>query len=170
MPIFLRTRKWNGEVFSEEGVNDMTALSRLAKILSIPLIALSLLLNISLGLAIFFIWRIILAVKKMADLETTGTQAIATVTRIETLETRSLGNSSRRTMPTRTMYRLVATWQHPQTGKSYTLRATIRHPDRFPIGSSVSFLVNYDNPRWHRLEDLMMDSYTNINDQPTEES
>src|SRR5690348_15533287 len=93
MPIFLRTRKWNGEVFSEEGVNDMKALSRLAKILSIPLIALSLLLNISLGLAIFFIWRIILAVKKMADLEVAGTQVIATVTRIETLETRSLGNS-----------------------------------------------------------------------------
>jgi hypothetical protein len=157
----------------KEGGYNVKTLSQLAKLLSLLLIALSLLLNISLGLAIFFIWRFIIGLKKIADLEASGTQVMATVTRIETFETRSIsiGSASQHDKPPRKMYRLLASWQHPQTGKTYTLKAPIRSPEKFPIGSSVSFLVNYDNPRWHRLEDLMMEAYTPINnDQPLEET
>ena len=148
----------------------MKALSQLVKILSLLLIALSILLNISLGLAIFFIWRFIVGFKKVLDLQTSGTQVMATVTRIETLQVRSIGRPSQQVKSPQ-MYRLIATWQHPETGKPYTLKAPIRSPENFPIGSSVSFLVNYDNPRWHRLEDPMMEAYKAINnDQPPEES
>ena len=152
----------------------MKTLSQLAKILSLLLIALSLLLNIGLALAIFFIWRIIINIKNMIDLEASGTQVMATVTHIETREarlTRLTGSSSQHAKPPRKLYRLNASWQHPQTGKTYTLKAPIFYPEKFPIGSSVSFLVNYDNPRLHRLEDLMMEAFTPIkNDQPPEET
>ena len=145
----------------------MKRISQLAKPLLLLLVALSFLLNISLGLAIFFIWRGIIRVKKMAKLESSGTQVMATVTGIEALETRPLGSSAQHARPPWKMYRLLASWQHPQTGRTYTLKAPIRSPEKFPIGSSVSFLVNYNNPRWHRLEDLLMEAYTPIKkDQP----
>jgi len=147
------------------------ALSQLVKILSLLLIALSILLNISLGLAIFFIWRFIIGFKKMADLQATGKQVMATVTRIETFEVHSIGRRSQQAKFPRKMYRLNATWQHPETGKAYTLKAPIRSPENFPIGSSVSFLVDYDNPRWHRLDDPMMEAYKAINnDEKPEEN
>ena len=133
----------------------MNVLSRLAKSLSVLLIALSLLLNISLGLAIFLIWRIIVKFKEMADLTTSGTRVMATVTSIEAKErgTITLTTPMRVKMPGK-IYRIVATWQHPQTGKTYTLVAPTSVPDRFPIGSSAAFLVNYNNPLIHRLQDV----------------
>ena len=143
----------------------MKAFSQVAKILSLLLITLSILLNISLGLAIYFLWRFIIGFKKMAELEANGTQVMATVTRIETFEARSIGRSSQVSRPPRKIYRLVASWQHPKTGKTYLLKAPIRDPDKYPVGSSVSFLVNLDHPRWHRLEDWMREVYNPIKDE-----
>ncbi|HEX6482532.1 MAG TPA: hypothetical protein VF043_27120 [Ktedonobacteraceae bacterium] len=148
----------------------MKILSQLVKILPLLLIALSILLNISLGLAIFFIWRFVTGFKKMADLQESGKQVMATVTRIETFEVRSsIVHPEQQAKLPRQMYRLIATWQHPETGKSYTLKAPIRSPENFPIGSSVAFLVNYDNPRWHRLDDPMMEAYKAIKNDVTSE-
>lgn len=149
----------------------MKPFSQVAKILSLLLIALSILLNISLGLAIYFLWRFIIGFKHMAELEKSGTQVAATVTRIETFEARSIGRSSQVGRSPRKIYRLVASWQHPKTGKTYLLKAPIRDPGKYPVGSSVSFLVNMDQPRWHRLEDWMKEVYTPINnDQPPQDN
>src|SRR5215469_7675319 len=147
-PFFCVLNKVDGYFLHKEGGYNVKTLSQLVKILSLLLIALSLLLNILLGVAIFFIWRIMISIKYMTDLGASGTQVMATVTRIETLEvplTYFTGRSSQHAKPPRKIYRLHASWQHPQTGKTYTLKAPIFYPDKIPIGSSVSFLVNYDN-------------------------
>jgi len=135
----------------------MKVLSRLVKVLSILSLLLSILVNIGLGIVIFYVVRIIKYVKQMAELETTGTPVMATVTGIDTFDTHGyrFSGSSRPTRVPRKAYFLVATWQHPQTGKTYTFRAPIMNWDKFPIGSSVSFLVDYNNPRRHRLEDML---------------
>ena len=145
----------------------MKALSRLLKILSILSLTLSILVNIGLGIVIFYVVRIIKYVKQMAELETTGTPVMATVTGIDTFDTHAyrFSRSSRPTRVPRKAYFLVATWQHPQTGKTYTFRAPIMNRDKFPIGSSVSFLVDYNNPRRHRLED-MLSAFTRPVDEP----
>ena len=152
----------------KESSDDMNLLSRLAKSLSVLLITLSIALNVSLGLAILIIWRFIIKFKEVADLTTSGTQVMATVVRIETRETHSITfGSPTRVVPTRKTSRLVATCQHPQTGKIYTLMAPISFPDRFPIGSSVAFLVNFDNPLSHRLMDITGAFTPMDSDQPT---
>ncbi len=145
----------------------MKALSRLVKVLSILSLTLSILVNIGLGIVIFYVVRIIKYGKQMAELETTGTPVMATVTGIDTFDTHAyrFGRSSRPTRVPRKTYFLVATWQHPQTGKTYTFRAPIMNRDKFPIGSSVSFLVDYNNPRRHRLED-MLSAFTRPVDEP----
>ncbi len=132
----------------------MITLARLRKSLLVSLITLSLLLNLSIGLVIVFIWHMIVGFKKMSDLLKTGTSATATVVRVETSVARSITIGSPKRTTSRTIYRLVANWQHPQTGKTYTLTAPISHPNRFPVGSSVNFFVNYDDPRFYSLADV----------------
>ena len=93
---------------------------------------------------------------------------MATVTHVEA---REKGSSITLTTPIRVempgkIYRIVATWQHPQTGKIYTFTAHTSFPDRFPIGSSVAFLVNYDNPLSYRLLDIMGAFTPTSSDQP----
>ncbi len=81
---------------------------------------------------------------------------MATVTGFDTLNT-LLHNTSKlsRSTPVTQTYFLVATWQHPETGKTYTFKTPIRNRAKFPIGSSVAFLVDYQNPRMHCLEDTL---------------
>jgi hypothetical protein len=145
----------------------MKVLSRLVKVLSLLSLTLSILVNIGLGIVIFYIVRIVKYGKKIAELKTTGTRVMATVTGIDTLNTHgySFSGSSRPTRVPRKAYFLVATWQHPQTGKTYTFRAPIMNRDKFPIGSPVPFLVDYNHPRWHCLED-MLGAFTRSNDEP----
>ena len=133
----------------------MNTVARWRKILLVSLITLSLLLNVSIGLAIAFIWCMIVGFKKMSDLLKTGKPTTATVVRVEESMARSISIDTPKQTTTKTIYRLVASWQHPQTGKTYTLKAPISYPERFPVGSSVDFFVNYDDPRVHRLADMM---------------
>jgi hypothetical protein len=91
----------------------------------------------------------------MYDLLKIGTSTTATVVLVEERAVHSVSLSKPRQTTTRTMYRLVASWQHPQTGKTHMLRASISHPKRYPVGSSVNFLVNYDDPRFHQLADVL---------------
>lgn len=133
----------------------MNMLARLRKSLLVLLITLSFLLNLSLGVVIVFVWRMIVGVMKMSDLIKVGTSATATVVRIEESVARSISIGTPKQTTSRTIYRLIANWQHPLTGKTYTLRAQISQPDRFPVGSSVNFLVNYDDPRFHQLTDVL---------------
>jgi hypothetical protein len=145
----------------------MKDLSRLVKILSLLSLILSILVNIGLAIVIFYIVRIIKYGKQMVELEKTGTPVMATITGIDTFDTHGyrFSGSSRPTSVPRKAYFLVATWQHPQTGKTYTFRAPIMNRDKFPVGSSVSFLVDFNNPRRHRLED-MPGAFTRPIDEP----
>ena len=145
----------------------MKVLSRLVKVLSILSLTLSILVNIGLGIIVFYIVRIVKYGKKLAELTTTGTRVMATVTGIDTLDTHAFnfGRSSRPTRVPQQAYFLVATWQHPETGKTYTFKAPIMNRDKFPLGSSVPFLVDYNHPRWHRLED-MLGAFTRSDDEP----
>src|SRR5260221_8249246 len=63
----------------------MKVLSRLVKVLSLLSLTLSILVNIGLGIVIFYIVRIVKYGKKIAELKTTGTRVMATVTGIDTL-------------------------------------------------------------------------------------
>lgn len=65
----------------------MKVLSRLVKVLSLLSLTLSILVNIGLGIVIFYIVRIVKYVKKIAELKTTGTRVMATVTGIDALNT-----------------------------------------------------------------------------------
>jgi len=145
----------------------MKVLSRLVKVLSLLSLTLSILVNIGLGIIVFYIVLIIKYGKKMVELTTTGTRVMATVTGINTLDAHAYNFSgfSRPTRVPQQVYFLIATWQHPQTGKTYTFKAPIRNRDRFPIGSSVPFLVDYNHPRWHRMED-MLGAFTRPGDEP----
>ena len=111
------------------------------------------------ALPIWLIWRIFTSLHKTVDLAETGTRVMATVTRIATSQVGpaiidTSGVKDRSTFSRKKIYHLFARWQHPETGKVYTLRGMVKDPSKFPVGSSVPFLVDYDNPRWHRMEDL----------------
>ena len=133
----------------------MNILVHLKKSLFVLLITLSLLLNVSVGAVIVLVWRLIINVQKMSDLLKTGTLTAATVVRVEKSVARSISIGTPKQTTSRIRYRLVARWQHPQTGKGYTLRAPIPQPENFPVGSSVNFYVNLDDPRIHRLADVL---------------
>jgi len=116
---------------------------------------------IGISIPILFVWGMIrwfaYAFKKMKELETSGTRVMATVTRLDEHEVRSIpiGSSPKARSLPRKYYRLSAYWQDPRTGKTYTLRSMILDPAKFPVGSSVAFLINPKHPRWlHRLENL----------------
>ncbi len=114
---------------------------------------------LGIALPIWLIWRIFTSLHKtFVELAETGTRVMATVTHIATSQVGppiidTSGVKDRGTFP-RKIYRLSARWQHPETGKVYTLRGVVNDPSKFPVGSSVPFLVDYNNPRWHRMEDL----------------
>ncbi len=126
---------------------------------SLGLLGLGIILGIS--IPILFVWGMIrwfvYAFKKMRELETSGRRVMATVTRLDEHEVRSIsiGSSPQARNLPRKYYRLSARWQDPRTGKTYTLRSMIVDPTKFPVGSSVAFLINPKHPRWlHRLENL----------------
>lgn len=99
---------------------------------------------------------IIYVLLRIAELSKTGTHVMATVVQVTTREDRALtyeDHAFRRTPVT--IHQLVARWQHPQTGKTYVFKAPIRNVEKFPVGSTVPFLIDLKNPRWwHRLENV----------------
>jgi hypothetical protein len=104
---------------------------------------------LSIGGFIYILWRIY-------QLSETGTKVMATVAQVTTSEQKAwtYENHAFKRVPS-TIHQLVAHWQNPQTGKCYAFKAFIRHPERFPVGSSVPFLIDPQHPRWwHRLENL----------------
>ena len=110
---------------------------------------------------ILFVWGMIrwfiYAFKQMRELETSGIRAMATVTRLKEHRIRSIsiGASPQARNVPRKYFCLSARWQDPRTGKTYTLRGIIVDPTKFPVGSSVAFLINPKHPGWwHRLENL----------------
>lgn len=123
------------------------------------MLGLGILLGISIPL--LFVWGMIRwfasAFKKLRELETSGIRVMATVTRLDEREVHAISIGS--SPPTRNLprkyYRPSARWQDPRTGKTYTLRSMIVDPTKFPVGSSVAFLINPQHPRWlSRLENL----------------
>lgn len=107
-------------------------------------------------LTLLLIWWFIYVLWRIAELSKTGTRVIATVTQVITGEEKSFTYENRafKKIPI-TFHRLVAHWQNPQTGKTYVFKTPIRHPDKFPVGSSVPFLIDPQKPGWwHRLENL----------------
>lgn len=146
----------------------MKILSQLVKILSLLSLALSLLVNIGLGIVVFYIVRIVKHVQKIAALKTNGTRVMATVTRFDTINSSvyNFGRSSRPKHVPQKIYFLVATWQHPETGKMYTFKTPVLECDKFPIGSPVPFLVDYQNPRMHCLEDTLNAFTRSTNETP----
>ena len=116
---------------------------------------------IGISMPILFVWGMIwwlaYAFKKIKELETSGIRAMATVTRIDERKMRSIsigGSPKPRNFPEK-YYRLSARWQDPRTGKTYALKSMLMDPTKFPVGSSVAFLVNPRHPGWlNRLENL----------------
>ncbi len=113
---------------------------------------------VGLLLPVLFIWRIIRSLPKSIELMEAGTPVRAIVTRIATYKVGkpfivTSSEHARNSVP-REIYRLYARWQHPETGKAYTLSGMIKDPDEFPVGSFAPFLVNYSNPKFHQLEHL----------------
>jgi hypothetical protein len=122
------------------------------------------LLSLAMGIGLFagsvltllLIWWFIYMLWRIAQLSETGTRVMATVAQVTTREEKALTYTDRafKRVPT-TIHRLVARWQDPRTGKTYSLKAMIRNPDKFPVGSSVPVLIDPEHPRWlHRLENL----------------
>src|SRR5215470_11167685 len=110
---------------------------------------------VGITLPLWLSWRIFTALHKTVELAQTGTRVMATVTHIATYQVGppiidTSGVKVKGTFP-RKIYRLSARWQHPETGKVYTLRGMVKDPSKFPVGSSVPFLVDYNHPRWHRM-------------------
>ncbi|GHO98943.1 hypothetical protein KSF_089910 [Reticulibacter mediterranei] len=107
-------------------------------------------------LTLLLLWWFIYALWRIAQLSETGTQVMATVAQVRTREATSLTyeNHAFNRAPV-TIHQLVARWQNPQTGKTYVFKTPVRNPDKFPVGSSVPFLIDPKNPKWwHRLQDL----------------
>ena len=113
-------------------------------------------LLVGVALPILLIWWIIYNLRKSAELAKTGTRVTATVTRVITHTVKSFNfNSENFTYEGQTpknAYSLVARWQDPQTGKAYTLRSPVRNAEQFPVGSSVSFLIDAQHPKRHLLD------------------
>ena len=122
----------------------------------------------SISIYILLIRRIVSSVRKMAALAKTGTRVNATVTRIKTLKTSTPvtfefpGGMKRNTNAApQTIYRLYARWQHPETGKKYTLKGMITNSaaySAYPVGSSIPFLVDYTHPQTHLIANAIPES------------
>lgn len=119
-------------------------------------------LNLGIGLLIGMIIPLLLigwvlyAAWRITKLSETGTRVMATVSQVITREAKTFtyGNHTLKRVST-TSHQLVTHWQHPQTGKTYSFKYIIRNPDKFPVGSSIAFLIDPQNPKWwHRLENV----------------
>ncbi len=113
-------------------------------------------LLIGIALPILYIWWIIYNIRGIHEVSTSGTRVMATVTRVMTREVQSYvyENHSFKKGAPKKIHHLVTRWQDPQTGKTYTLKGIVKNPDKFPVGSSIPFLINAQHPRWHRLENM----------------
>lgn len=94
---------------------------------------------------------------RMLTLQQDGVRIEATVVGIREqkvrLSRRGIGESPQDVI--RTNYRVVARWQNPRNGKTYTLKTMIQHPEKYPTGSTISLLVDARHPRlWHRVANL----------------
>ena len=117
---------------------------------------LSIGLLLGMMLPLLFIGWIIYVLWRIAALSKTGMQVMATVAQVTTHEARAMTyeNHAFRRTPV-TVHQLVAHWQHPQTGKTYVFKVPIRNVEKFPVGSTVPFLVDPKKPKWwHRLENM----------------
>jgi hypothetical protein len=76
---------------------------------------------------------------KLDELRKTGERVSATVTDIK------VGNIS----SSRPTYILSAQWHDPKKDRIYTFSTPIPDPDKFPIGSSVPFLIDPNDPNYH---------------------
>ena len=113
-------------------------------------------LLVGVTLPILYFRLIIYNIRKNMELAKTGTRVMATVTRVITHNVKSFNfNSENFTYEGQTpkkVYSLVARWQNPQTGKSYTLKSPIRNAEQFPVGSPVFFLIDAQHPKRHLLD------------------
>lgn len=119
------------------------------------------------GISIFvlLIWKVISGVRKTVELAKTGTRVAATATRIKIYKVSQpvtfdfpSGMKRKKDGVPQVMYRLFARWQHPETGKVYTLKGIITKPDAYAVGSPVPFLVDYHNPKRHLLASMLPES------------
>jgi len=117
-------------------------------------------LLVGFSLPILFFWWLFYNIRKIVELARTGTRVTATVTRIITRDVQSFNFSSKdftfEGQVPKKVYHLVARWQNPQTGKTYTLRSPVRNAEMFPVGSSVIFLIDMQHPRRHLLDTRSM--------------
>jgi hypothetical protein len=86
-------------------------------------------------------------------LNASGRPVFATIKHIDAKSMRSMTYENNKLSFSRgTIYMLFAEWQHPETRNVYTFKSMVRDQAKFPVGCSVSFLVDMDHPRWYRLE------------------
>ncbi len=113
-------------------------------------------LLVGFALPFLLFWYILYNLRKSVELAKTGTRVTATVTRVITHNVKSYNfNSKDFTYEGHTPkkgYSLVARWQNPQTGKTYTLRSPVRNAEKFPVGSPVAFLIDPQHPKRHLLD------------------
>ncbi len=53
----------------------------------------------------------------------------------------------------------IYSWEDPLSGKVYTLKSVVKDPEKFPVGSSVAFLIDPAHPRWHCIENMQDTGY-----------
>jgi hypothetical protein len=108
------------------------------------------------ALTIGVIGGFIFILAKISRLSETGRRVLATVDEVSTHEESSFtfrDHAFRRIPGTR--HELRAHWLDQEARKTYVLKANIRNPDKFPVGSSVPFFIDQKHPQWwHRLENL----------------
>jgi hypothetical protein len=99
--------------------------------------------------------RNIYVTRRLTALGNNGERVLATVESMQSRMVRrvSFENDKKWITPV-TIHYLTARWQHPRTGKVYLLRTPVKDPEMFTMGSTVPFLVDLNNPRWHRLEQM----------------
>ena len=111
---------------------------------------------VGIALPVLFVWRVIYGMRKIMGLPQNGARVMATVTQIKTHNTWTVtyeNNKIRRDVP-RPLHQLFARWEDPLTGKVYTFKSVVKDPEKFPVGSSVAFLIDPAHPRWHRMENM----------------
>jgi hypothetical protein len=111
---------------------------------------------VGIALPVLFVWRVIYAMRKVMGLSHNGARVMATVTQIKTRDTWTVTyeNNKIRRDALRPLHQLFARWEDPLTGKVYIFKSVVKDPEKFPVGSSVAFLIDPAHPRWHRMENM----------------
>lgn len=116
---------------------------------------------VGIALPVLFVWRVIYAMRKVMGLSQNGVRVMATVTQIKTRDTWTVTyeNNKIRRDASRPLHQLFARWEDPLTGKVYIFKSVIKDPEKFPVGSNVTFLIDPGHPRWHRIENMQETGY-----------